>query len=64
VEVGVEVNEAGRAARVWVIRSSGQPEFDRRALEAVRAARFLPAVIGDRAVTDTTKVSVRFRLTS
>jgi protein TonB len=56
------VNATGAPQRVVVWRSSGYPNLDGAALDAVRGWRFEPMVRGGRAVASWVQVPVRFRL--
>ncbi|MCW5772172.1 MAG: energy transducer TonB [Rhodospirillaceae bacterium] len=56
------VNPAGTPQRVVVFRSSGYPNLDEAAIDAVRGWRFEPMVRGGRAVVAWVQVPVRFRL--
>ena len=58
----VTVNEQGRAADVEVLRSSGDREMDRAAVEAVTRWTFHPAQAGGRTVAARVSVPIRFRL--
>ncbi|MBF0284184.1 MAG: energy transducer TonB, partial [Magnetococcales bacterium] len=63
VVLRVEVNAEGAATAVAIARSSGYPELDEAAREAVERWRFVPAQRGGKAVAETVEVPVRFRLT-
>jgi len=58
----VVVNEQGRAAKVEVLRSSGDVQLDRAAMAAVSRWTFNPATAGGRPVAAQVEVPVRFRL--
>lgn len=56
------VDPAGAPQRVMVFKSSGYPNLDDAALEAVRRWRFEPMIRGGRTVVSWVQVPVRFRL--
>ncbi len=58
----VTINERGSVANLTLRRSSGFPELDAAALDAVRGWRFRPATRGGVPVSDAIRVPVRFNL--
>ncbi len=62
VKVLVEVGSDGTVVSDRVYASSGHPLLDSAALEAVKKARFFPALKGGRPVVARILVPVRFRL--
>lgn len=63
VTLRVLIDEEGRPVEVTVSSSSGYPRLDEAALRAVRAARFLPLIVGHRPRPAFALVPVRFELT-
>lgn len=57
-----QVDAQGRATDVEVVQSSRSRELDRAALEAVREARFSPALRDGKPIASTVNVPVDFRL--
>lgn len=62
VTVEADVDATGAVTDARIVDRSRSRELDRAALDAVRAARFEPAVSGGRAVASTVRVPVDFRL--
>jgi len=60
----VEVLADGRAGRMELVRSSGHDRLDRAACDAVRTARFLPALANGRPVIAWVTIPFQFRLQS
>ena len=58
----VRIDERGRVDAVTVVESSGFATLDAAAVKAVGAAKFRPARMGGRAVPDTRRIPVEFRL--
>lgn len=62
VRLRVWVSAEGRVSRVEVVRLSGTPEMDRRALESLKRWRFAPLPEGSAPVTQWGEITLRFRL--
>lgn len=62
VTVEIEVDAEGRVSAVKVVGSSGFAELDDAAVRAVRAATFVPAKSGGRAVESSARLTLAFRL--
>ena len=62
VVLGVTVNGAGHPADVWVIQSSGYTLLDQSAQTAVTRWQFVPARVGNMAISSQVQVPIRFRL--
>ena len=62
VTVEIEVDSEGRVSAVKVVGSSGFAELDDAAVRAVRAATFVPAKSGGRAVSSAARLTLAFRL--
>lgn len=62
VTVEIEVDVEGRVSAVKVVGSCGFDELDAAAVRAVRAATFVPAKSGDRAVESSARLTLAFRL--
>ena len=62
VHLEIRVDEDGSVGDVKVVGSSGSGELDAAALRAVRAARFVPAKSGGKAVSSAARLVLRFRL--
>lgn len=62
VLVEVRVSPGGTASAVRVVSSSGHPDLDEAALDALRRARYQPARAGDQPVAGTKTVSIVFNL--
>jgi periplasmic protein TonB len=56
------IDETGRVVSAEVLASSGHQSLDQAALEAVKSARFDPALRGARPVASPVDIPVRFRL--
>lgn len=62
VRLRLWVAPEGRVSRVEVVRLSGTPEMDKRAVEAVKRWRFSPLPEGGSPVTQWGEITLRFRL--
>lgn len=62
VRLRVWVAPEGRVSRVEVVRLSGTPEMDKRAVEALKRWRFAPLPEGGSPVTQWGEITMRFRL--
>lgn len=62
VELEIEVGANGRVTSARVVHSSGYPELDGAALAAARAAKFVPAKSGRKAVASTARLKLHFQL--
>ena len=62
VTVELEVDAEGRVSAVKVVGSSGFAELDDADVRAVRAATFVPAKSGGRAVESSARLTLAFRL--
>lgn len=62
VLVEAEIGVAGEVLRVDVLDSSGHPELDSSAVDAVRSAEFVSAKDGDRPVVGVIRLPIEFRL--
>ncbi len=62
VELEIEVGANGRVTSAKVVHSSGYPELDGAALAAARAAKFVPAKSGRKAVASTARLKLHFQL--
>jgi protein TonB len=62
VLLAVLVSERGTPTDVNVVNSSGYPLLDRAAMDTVRRWQFVPARIGNRVVSATAEVPIRFSL--
>ncbi|MBO9540646.1 TonB family protein [bacterium] len=62
VRLRVWVSAEGRVSRVEVVRLSGTPEMDRRAVDALKRWRFAPLPDGAAPVTQWGEITLRFRL--
>ena len=62
VTVEIEVDAEGRVSAVKVVGSSGFAELDDAAVRAVRAATFVPAKSGGRAMESSARLTLAFRL--
>jgi TonB family protein len=64
VVVGAALDEQGLVFDTRIMKSSGYPELDNAAVEAVRNARFTPAMQGEKPIAVKIAVPVNFKLTS
>ncbi|HEY9856682.1 MAG TPA: energy transducer TonB, partial [Stenomitos sp.] len=62
VRLRVWVAPEGRVSRVEVVRLSGTPEMDKRAVEALKRWKFAPLPDGGSPVTQWGEITLRFRL--
>ncbi len=62
VELEIEVGADGRVTSARVVHSSGYPELDGAALAAARAAKFVPAKSGRKAVASMARLKLHFQL--
>jgi protein TonB len=62
VQLKVFVTPEGRVAQVEVVKLSGTPEMDRRAVEALKRWRFAPLPEGSPAVTQWGTITLHYRL--
>lgn len=62
VVLGVTITQTGHPADVWVIQSSGYALLDKSAQTAIKGWQFVPARVGNVAVSSQVQVPVRFRL--
>ena len=62
VKIAALIDESGALVSAEVLASSGHASLDRAALEAVRQARFEPALLGGKAVLCRLIIPIRFQL--
>ncbi len=62
VIVEADVSPRGEVLAARVVESSGHARLDAAAVEAVKQARFIPAMQDGQGVADTVRVPIRFRL--
>jgi protein TonB len=62
VIVEADVSSRGTVLAARVVESSGHARLDAAAVEAVKQARFIPAMQDGQSVADTVRVPIRFRL--
>jgi protein TonB len=62
VVLEITVAADGTPQSVTVVRSSGYPEMDSRAAEALRRARYSPQTVGDAPVAGVLSLLVRYTL--
>ena len=58
----IEVQPSGEAGKIEVAQSSGYSLLDNASIEAVRSWKFVPARLGDRAISGTVEVPITFKL--
>ncbi len=62
VVLEIAVGASGEVEKAAIVVSSGYPELDEAAARAARAARFVPAKSGGRAVSAVARLTLSFRL--
>lgn len=62
LELKARIDENGKAQDIVVIQSSGYPEFDASAIEAVKQATFAPATRGGMPVSREVTIPINFKI--